>query len=61
MLKLKKIRSGEYSTIDGRYTIESCDGFWYACDAVTGQSVVDSERTMREIKESLSGYIENHN
>lgn len=61
MLKVKKIRTGEYRTIDGRYIIESCGGFWYAYDAVTGQSVVDSERTMWEIKESLSGYIEKNN
>lgn len=61
MLKVKKIRTGEYSTIDGKYTIENWEGFWYACDAVTGQSVVDSERTMREIKEALSGYIEKNN
>lgn len=63
MLKLKEIRSGEYITIDGRFIIfiDIYDGFWYACDAVTGQSVGDPERTMREIKESLSAYIEKHN
>jgi hypothetical protein len=58
-MKLKKIQSGYYKTLDGRFTIEKCDGFWYATDDKTGQSVVDCENTFRQIKESLEYYI-NH-
>lgn len=59
MLQLKKINTGEYVTSDGKITVEKDGGYWYACDTKTGQSVVDSERTLREIKESLEGYLAN--
>lgn len=57
MLQLKKFRSGEYVTSDGKISVEKDDGYWYASDIKTGQSVVDSERTLREIKETLEGYL----
>ena len=57
MLKLKKIRAGEYTTLDGKYVIEKEYGFWYGYDAETGTSVVDSESTFREIRESLEGWL----
>lgn len=56
MLNLKKI-SGGYTTNDGKITVEKDGGFWYAFDTKTGQSVVDCERTLREVKESLEGYL----
>lgn len=59
MLNLKKIKAGEYITTDGKITVEKDDGYWYAFDTKTGQSVVDSERTLREIKDSLEGYLAN--
>lgn len=52
-MKIEKIRTGEYVTSDGKITIEKDGGYWYAYDTKTGQSVVDSERTLREIKASL--------
>ena len=57
MLKLKKIRAGEYTTLDGKYVIEKEYGFWYGYNAETGTSVVDSESTFREIRESLEGKL----
>ena len=57
MLELKKIRVGEYTTLDGKYIIEKEDGFWYGYDAETGTSVVDSESTFWRIKESLEGKL----
>lgn len=59
MLQLKKISTGEYVTSDGKITVEKDGGYWYASDTKTGQSVVDAERTLREIKASLEGYIAN--
>lgn len=59
MLQLKKIRSGEYVTSDGKITVVKDDGYWYAEDTKTGQSVVDCERTLREIKDTLEGYLSN--
>ena len=57
MLKLKKIRAGEYTTLDGKYVIEKEYGFWYGYDAETGTSVVDSEGTFWRIRESLEGKL----
>ena len=37
MLKLKKIRAGEYTTLDGKYVIEKEYGFWYGYNAETGE------------------------
>lgn len=59
MITIKKISAGEYVTSDGKITIEKDGGYWYASDTKTGQSVVDSERTLREIKASLEGYLAN--
>ena len=59
MLQLKKISTGEYVTSDGKITVEKDGNYWYASDTKTGQSVVDSERTLREIKASLEGYLAN--
>lgn len=53
-MKLKKVKAGEYITVDGNYIILKEDGFWYAIDSKTYASVVDSESTFRQIKESLS-------
>ena len=55
MLNLKKLRAGEYITLDGKYIIEKDGGFWYAIDSNSFISVVDSESTFRQIKESLEG------
>lgn len=54
MMKVKKVTAGEYKTVDGNYIIVKEDGFWYAIDSKTCISVVDSENTFREIKESLA-------
>lgn len=59
-LKLKKVKTGTYTTIDGKYEIEKSDGFWYAVDAKTGQSVVDCENSLSAIKDSLESYIKSH-
>lgn len=55
MLKLTKIKGGKY-TING-VIIEKYNNLWYAYDEKTGQSVVDCERTLAEIKNSLNGYF----
>ena len=55
---LKKVKAGYYVTTDGKIAVEKDGGFWYAYDIKTGQSVVDCERTLSEIKLSLSGYFE---
>ncbi len=57
MLELKKIKAGEYTTLDGKYVIEKEEGFWYTYDAETGTSIVDSESTFRQIRESLEGKL----
>lgn len=59
MMKLEKIKGGKY-TING-IIIEKDSGFWYAYDEKTGQSVVDSERTLSEIKTTLNGYLKSLN
>ena len=56
-LNLKKTSAGHYKTADGKYEIEKSDGFWYAVDAKTGQSVVDCENSFSQIKDSLESYI----
>lgn len=56
-MKLKRIGAGHYVTDDGKYEITTSDGFWYAADTETGQSVVDCENTMNLIKESLEWFI----
>ena len=55
MMKLTKIKSGKY-TING-IIVEKDGLYWYAYDEKTGQSVVDSERTLCEIKSSLESYF----
>ena len=57
MLKLVKVRAGEYLTEDGTITVEKDGGCWYAADVETSQSVVDSQRTLSEIKKSLEWYL----
>lgn len=57
MLKLIKIGAGEYITEDGTITVGKDDGYWYAADVKTSQSVVDSQRTLKAIKESLEWYL----
>ena len=57
MLKLVKVRAGEYLTEDGTITVEEDGGYWYAADVETSQSVVDSQRTLSEIKKSLEWYL----
>ena len=54
-MTLKKIKAGMYETVDGKITIykDSETGKWYADDTKTGDSVVDCEDTLREIKWSL--------
>ena len=59
-LKLKKVKTGKYTTTDGKYEIEKSDGFWYAVDTKTGQSVVDCENSLSAIKDSLESYIKSH-
>lgn len=59
MMKLEKIKGGKY-TVNG-IIIEKDNGFWYAYDEKTGQSVVDSERTLSEIKCTLEGYFKRLN
>ena len=59
-LKLKKVKTGKYTTTDGNYEIEKSDGFWYAVDTKTGQSVVDCENSLSAIKDSLESYIKSH-
>ena len=56
----KKVKTGKYTTTDGKYEIEKSDGFWYAVDAETGQSVVDCENSLSAIKDSLESYIKSH-
>ena len=56
-LNLKKTSAGHYKTADGKYEIEKSDGFWYAVDTKTGQSVVDCENSLSAIKDSLESYI----
>lgn len=60
MLQLKKIKAGKYVTTDGKFEISKDFGYWFAVDTKTGQSVVDSERTLWEIKSSLQGYLKKH-
>ena len=55
---LKKVKAGYYVTLDGKIAVEKDGGFWYAYDVKTGQSVVDFERTLSEIKLTLAGYID---
>lgn len=57
MLKLIKEKAGYYKTTDGKIIIEKEDGYWYAYEVETSQSVVDSERTLHEIKYTLEGYL----
>lgn len=57
MLKLKKIEAGIYVTSDGKYTVEKYDGYWYAADSETGQSVIDCEDSMKDIRDSLESYL----
>lgn len=57
MLKLVKVGAGEYLTEDGTITVGKDDGYWYAADVKTSQSVVDSQRTLKAIKESLEWYL----
>ena len=57
MLKLIKIGAGEYITEDGTITVGKDDGYWYAADVKTSQSVVDSQRTLKAIKELLEWYL----
>ena len=63
MLKLKKIGKSEYATEDGKIIVEkdyievSPYYAWFAYDVKSGQSVVDCEFTLREIKERLEGYL----
>ena len=56
-LDLKKTSAGHYKTADGKYEVEKSDGFWYAVDTKTGQSVVDCENSLSAIKDSLESYI----
>ena len=56
-MKLKRLNPGEYITIDWKFMIHTFDGFWFAVDTKTGQSVVDCENTFRQIKESLEAHI----
>jgi hypothetical protein len=56
-LDLKKVSAGHYKTADGKYEVEKSDGFWYAVDSKTGQSVVDCENSFSQIKDSLESYI----
>lgn len=58
MMKLTKIKSGKY-TVNG-IIVEKDGNYWYAYDEKTGQSVVDSERTLSEIKSTLEGYLRKH-
>jgi len=58
-MKLTKIKAGMYTTQG--IIIEKDGGFWYAYDKKTGQSVVDCENTLSDIKESLAGYFRKHN
>ncbi len=61
MLQLKKIKAGVYVTPDGKIKVSKEFGYWYADDVKTGQSVVDSERTLWEIKYTLEGYLKKQN
>lgn len=60
-LVLKKTSAGHYMTADGKYEVEKYDGFWYAVDTKTGQSVVDCENSLSAIKDSLESYIKSQN
>ena len=57
-MKLKRLKSGNYITSDGRFMFEKYDGFWLAVDVETGQSVVYSEDKFRLIKEALEKHVE---
>lgn len=59
MMKLEKIKGGKYTT--NGIIIEKDGGFWYAYDEKSGQSVVDCERTLNEIKTTLNGYFKRLN
>ena len=54
-MKLKKIKAGVYETEDGKVTVtfDSVTGYWYAEFKTTCQSVVDCEKRLSDIKQSL--------
>lgn len=54
-MKLKKTKYGyEFVDRQGRtISIEKWDGFWYATDASTGESICDSESTLTAMKLKL--------
>ena len=52
-MRVKKITKGCYITEDKKFMIEKDMGYWYGIDAKTYKSVVDSERTMQEIREKI--------
>ena len=54
-MKLKKIKAGVYETYDGKVTVtfDNETGYWYAEFKTTGQSVVDCEKRLSQIKQSL--------
>lgn len=60
MFKLKRISSGRYAIIGTTIVLEKYDGFWYAFDTFTMESVVDCERTKRELLSSVSSVYHNY-
>lgn len=59
-MEITKVRKGQYLVFDSRFAdiivieYDNDTRMWYAYDSVTGQSVVDCERTLRDIKEMIS-------
>ena len=59
MIKLKRIKAGEYNTLDGKFLIRKnyMLNLWFAGDIKTLESVVDCEKSLRKIRESLERYL----
>ena len=59
MLKLKRIKAGEYTTLDGKFLIRKIFmlNLWFAVDIKTLESVVNCEKSLKKIRESLEIYL----
>lgn len=59
MLKLKRIKAGEYTTLDGKFLIRKnfMLNLWFAADIKTLESVVNCEKSLKKIRESLETYL----